>query len=172
MDTDSMKYRPSHVAERIFKHYNNNIRRHLKNRKLRNPAFSDLGTFDLEEGGATVRFKTLGAKRYIYTTPSGEVKATIAGMPKVSIKKLGETEDEIYHNFTAFGFSLTPEMSGKLTTKYRDEPHDAVIGMGKDRDYMHEESSVALYRIPFTLTLSADYQAYIEEVQELERKVL
>lgn len=172
MDTDSIKYRPSHVAERIFHNYNNRIKRRLHNRKLRDPAFADLGTFDLEEGGAVVRFKTLGAKRYIYTTPEGKVKATIAGMPKVSIKMLGESEDEIYANFTAFGFSLAPEISGKLTTKYRDEPHDAVIGMGKDRDYMHEESSVALYRIPFTLTLSDDYQAYMEEVQEIERKVL
>lgn len=169
MDTDSLKYAPSHKAEQIFKHYNNSIRRHLHNRKMRNKNFHDLGMFDVEikdtEGKPLpVRFKTLGAKRYIYFDPEkGKVKATVAGMPKVSINALGSTPDQIFKAFNVYGYQLKPEMSGKLTTHYRDDPHDAVIGMGKNRDYMHEESSVALFDIPFTLTISDEYRQVIEE---------
>lgn len=169
MDTDSIKYKPSHKAEQIFKHYNNQIRRRLHNRKLRDPAFHDLGMFDIEikddQGRPLpVRFKTLGAKRYIYWDPEKQkVKATVAGMPKVSINALGSTPDEIFRAFNVYGYQLKPEMSGKITTHYRDEPHDAIIGKGRDRDYMHEESSVALFDIPFTLTISDEYRQVIEE---------
>lgn len=173
MDTDSLKYKPSHKAEQIFKHYNNKIRRQLHNRKLRNTNFHDLGMFDIEikdpEGRPLpVRFKTLGAKRYIYYDPIKEkIQATVAGMPKVSINALGSTPDAIFKAFNVYGYQLKPEMSGKLTTRYRDEPHDAIIGKGKERDYMHEESSVALFDIPFTLTLSDEY---IELIEEEKRK--
>lgn len=170
MDTDSIKYIPCHKAEQIFKHYNNSIRRHLHNRKLRNENFNDLGFFDKEEKGKTVKFKTLGAKRYIYEI-NGKVKATVAGMPKVSIKTLGETPEEIFDNFTMFGYSLTPDFSGKLTTKYRDSPHSAILGKIPYGVEMHEESSVALYSIPFTLKITDDYINYCKELKS-EREVL
>lgn len=170
MDTDSIKYVPSHKAEQIFKHYNNTIRKHLHNRKLRNVAFSDLGFFDREEKGKTVRFKTLGAKRYIYES-GGKVKATVAGMPKISINNLGQTTDEIFANFTSFGYVLKPDVSGKLTTRYRDSAHSAIIGRLPYGVEMREESSVALYQIPFTLKIKDDYINYCEELQS-EREVL
>ena len=84
-------------------------------------------------------------------------------MPKVSINALGSTPDEIFRAFNVYGYQLKPEMSGKITTHYRDEPHDAIIGKGRERDYMHEESSVALFDIPFTLTISDEYRQVIEE---------
>ena len=171
MDTDSMKYIPSHKAEQIFEHYNNQIRRRLHNRKLRNKNFHDLGMFDIEmkdpetKKPLPVRFKTLGAKRYIYYDPIKEkVKATVAGMPKVAIKSLGSTPDEIFRAFNYYGYQLKPEISGKITTHYRDEPHEASIGRNaRERDYMHEESSVALFDIPFTLTITDEYRAVIDE---------
>ena len=171
MDTDSMKYLPSHKAEQIFKHYNNRIRRRLHNRRLRNKNFHDLGMFDIElkdpKTGRPlpVRFKTQGAKRYIYYDPiKKKVKATIAGMPKVAINALGSTPDEIFRAFNYYGYQLKPEVSGKLTTHYRDEPHDAVVGRNAmEREYMHEESSVALFDIPFTLTITDEYRAVIDE---------
>lgn len=167
MDTDSIKYRPSHIAENIFQRYNNKIARRLRNRHLRNPAFSDLGFFDKEEvDKATkehkvVRFKTLGAKRYIYDNGQ-KIKATIAGLPKQSIKALGSTPDEIFNNFTSLGFRVEPEESGKLTTKYQDEPHHANVA----GETMEELSSVALYKIKFTLTLADDFIHYIEAKKE------
>lgn len=165
MDTDSIKYIPSHKAEQIFKHYNNARRRLIHNRKLRAAAFSDLGFFDREEKGKTVQFKTLGAKRYIYY--NGEkVKATVAGMPKSSIKTLGQTPEEVFRQFNKYGYELKPEMSGKLTTRYRDEPYDGAVFYRGIPEIMHEESGVSLYQIPFTMTISKEYRAYMEEKKE------
>lgn len=167
-DTDSLKYLPSHRAEQIFKHYNNSIRRRLHNRGLRDDNFNDLGMFDIEVKDKktgrpiAVRFKTLGAKRYIYEK-AGKVIATVSGMPKTSINRLGESVDEIFQNFNYYGYSLKPEISGKLTTHYRDEPHEALVGFPFEK--MYELSSVALYQIPFTMTLGGEYISYFKEQQ-------
>jgi hypothetical protein len=165
MDTDSIKYVPSHKAEQIFKHYNNQKSRRLHNRKLRNIAFNDLGFFDKEEKGKTVQFKTLGAKRYLYY--NGEkIKATVAGMPKVAINALGQTPEEVFAAFSRYGYELKPEVSGKLTTRYRDEPYSGAVYYKGVPEIMHEESGVALYQIPFTMTITQEYRAYMEEKKE------
>lgn len=170
-DTDSIKYLPSHRAEQIFKHFNNTIRRRLHNRGLRDENFKDLGMFDIEiKDKATgrpvaVRFKTLGAKRYIYEK-GGKVIATVSGMPKQSINRLGESVEEIFRNFNHYGYNLKPEISGKLTTRYRDEPHEALVGFPFEK--MHELTSVALYQIPFTMTLGGEYISYFKEQQILK----
>ena len=167
MDTDSIKYAPSHKAEQIFKHYNNSIKRHRHNRRLRNSNFDDLGEFDIElkdpKTGrpAEVDFKMLRAKCYIYHY-NGEITATVAGMPKVSINALGKTPEEILNEFSLLGFSLTPDESNKLTTKYRDNYHYAIINGEK----MEELSSVALYKIPFKVSIKDDYQQIINELKE------
>ena len=172
MDTDSIKYIPSHKAEQIFKHYNNNKRRHLHNRKLRHAAFNDLGFFDVELKDKDGRpesapFKTLGAKRYIYyDAHKDKVKATVAGMPKESIKHLGVSVKEIFDNFNAYGFELIPEVSGKLTTVYRDEEYSGLVGSIQHGEEMHEKSGVALYQIPFTLTISDEFYNLIQEKKE------
>lgn len=166
MDTDSKKYKPSHKAELIFRRYNAAIKRHRHNRGLRAPEFSDLGEFDIEvkdEKGrpAEVLFKSLGAKRYIYAE-GDKIIATVAGMPKMSIKALGNTQDEIFKSFSICGFALTPDESNKLTTHYTDDYSNALI----DGVLMEEESSVALYQIPFKITVKDEYKAFIAERSE------
>lgn len=166
MDTDSDKYKPSHKAELIFRRYNAAIRRHRKNRGLRAPEFSDLGEFDIEladkEGRPlAVPFKCLGAKRYLYAD-GDHIVATVAGMPKMSIKALGSTQEEIFDSFSICGFSLTPEDSNKLTTRYCDDYSNALI----DGVLMEEKSSVALYQIPFKVTIKDEYKAFIAERSE------
>lgn len=165
-DTDSCKYKPSHKAEQIFKHYNASIYRHRKNRKLRSTFFDGLAEFDNEikdDNGKAVAvpFKMLGAKRYIYIE-DGKVKATVAGMPKASINQVGETPEEVMRRFTRVGFRLTPEESGKLTTSYTDEEYSANI----DGEVMTELSGVALYQIPFKISLKDDYLQHIAALQE------
>lgn len=165
-DTDSCKHKPSHKAEQIFKHYNASIYRHRKNRKLRSAFFDGLGEFDneiVDENGKpiAVPFKMLGAKRYIYIEDN-KVKATVAGMPKASINQVGETPEEVLKRFTRVGFRLTPEESGKLTTSYTDEEYSANI----NGEIMTELSGVALYQIPFKISLKEDYIQHITALQE------
>lgn len=164
-DTDSNKHKRSHKARQIFKHYNTSIKKHRKNRGLRSSFFDGLAEFDNEirdEDGKPreVPFKMLGAKRYIYFDGS-ECHATVAGMPKASIKQIGQTPNEILRKFSRFGFRLTPEQSGKLTTEYTDEPYSADI----NGETMTELSGVALYEIPFSISLASDYVAHIDELQ-------
>lgn len=164
MDTDSIKYEDHPAAERIFRHYNKWIRRKLKNRGYDDEFIQGLGEFEDELHGKTCRFKTLGAKRYIYTDPEKGIKATIAGMPKVSINQLG-TEDEIYAKFTELGFALPPEKSGKLRPDYTDEPYDIYV----DGEWMHEESGCALVETSFSMKLDDLYQRLLDRLHESER---
>ena len=166
MDTDSDKYEPSHKAEKIFQHYNNTIKRHRIKRGLRDPEFDDLGEFDIEvkdDNGRPkpVLFKSLGAKRYLYAIDD-EIIATVAGMPKMSIRALGSSLEEIFNSFSICGFSLTPEESNKLTTRYCDDYSNALI----EGVLMEEQSSVALYQIPFKITIKDEYKAFIAERNE------
>ena len=83
-------------------------------------------------------------------------------MPKMSIKALGSTQEEIFDSFSICGFSLTPEDSNKLTTRYCDDYSNALI----DGVLMEEKSSVALYQIPFKVTIKDEYKAFIAERSE------
>ena len=169
-DTDSIKFKPSHKAKQIFKHYNASIKRHRKNRKLRSEFFEGLGEFDPECEGEPVEFKMLGAKRYIYVW-RGKAYATIAGMPKAAIKEVGDTPEKILNEFNIEGFRLDPEQSSKLTTSYTDEPYSYKI----EGEVMHELSGVALYEIPFTLSLTEEFKNHLMRVQrddETEAKYL
>ena len=165
-DTDSIKFIPCHKANQMFKAFNAEIYRHRKNRKLRSSYFDGLGEFDIEvkdDDGKPkiVDFKSLGAKRYMYAY-DGKVIATVAGMPKSSVRHLGETPEIILKNFNKLGFRLTPENSGKLTTDYTDTEYSAEI----DGEVMTELSGVALYEIPFTINVKTEYVAYMEQLQK------
>ena len=166
IDTDSVKYHPCHRAENIFTRENRRLAKRRKKRGLRNINFVGLAEYDLECKGCTVRFKALGAKRYIYEY-NGIVTATIAGMPKSAIKKIGENNDEIFSKFSLAGFSLTPEDSGKLTTRYNDSYTCSYI----NGELMEEQSSVALYKIPFKITITDDYKQVIKERKEQKCKL-
>lgn len=167
IDTDSIKYEPSHKAEQIIKHMNITMYRRRRNRKLRSDFFKGLGELDEDykhdDGSpAVVDFKMLGAKRYI-TSYDGKVHATVAGMPKASISHLGDTPEEILNSFSRVGYHLTPLESGKLTTDYTDFPYSAEI----DGEMMHELSGVALYEIPFSMSLKEEYCNHLDELQDI-----
>lgn len=72
IDTDSLKF----VGDFPF-HQTNEL---LDEKYLSNPAVSDLGQFDEEDG--YLQFKTLGAKKYAYVSEDGKVRLTVAGLPK------------------------------------------------------------------------------------------
>ena len=92
-------------------------------------------------------------------------------MPKTSISEIGTDPQDIIEHFNVEGFYLPPEKSGKLTTSYTDEPYSYNI----DGEVMHELSGVALYEIPFTLSISEEFSSHISMLQseaETENKYL
>lgn len=162
-DTDSYKCVKHPRVLEIFEQYNKWIAKRLQLAGLTDPAFDDLGMFDLESPNIT-RIKTLGAKRYL-TEEDGKIKATIAGMPKSAILNM---DGDPFEKFDILGMELTADISEKNTVHYED---NATSWKAPDGAVMTELSSAAIYPISFSMKLDKFYRAFIESDLE-ERKVL
>lgn len=168
-DTDSIKCLYSPEIPRLVEKYNNTIAEQLKAVKLENNAFHDLGMFDNEYPDDVVtRFKTLGAKRYLTEINSKTIKATVAGLPKNTINKQGVDPFQL---FDINGMKINAELSDKMTTAYNDGYTERIIDDGETAELMHEESSVALYEIPFTMLTEKDYYNLVINESMLRRKL-
>lgn len=160
-DTDSIK----------LTCYNNHVRRILAeyNQKLINlnnqlsggdPDLFNLGTFDYE--GCYRRFKTLGAKRYIYYDDSGSLHAVISGLPDAA-----EHLKASHKPFDTFNDEMEVDCSRRLVSEYHDEEYSGYVA----GELMYEKSGVALYETHYKLTISGDYRkilAYIKN--QVERR--
>ena len=162
-DTDSIKVKDlSGKAAEIIDRYNAKIRKLRKSIKsLDKPEFEGLGEFEHE--AHYEKFKTLGAKRYL-VSEHGKVKATIAGLPKVSILKVA---GDPFDAFNYDGMELCAECDIKNTIAYNDEPSEAII----NGELMHEESSAGIYNIGFTMELDKAYYAMIVKAAEEARRL-
>ena len=120
--------------------------------------FSDLGCFDLD--GKYEQMKTLGSKRYLVKN-NRKYKATIAGLPKKVIPSLAEKG---INPFDLFENEMEIDIanSNKLTTCYNDNETSCVV----DGELMSEKSSVALYEIPFKLSITNEYKNYINYIMK------
>ena len=166
-DTDSIKFLNADKHMQVFEEWNKNMiainKAMCAERNLDFDIFSDLGCFDLD--GKYEQMKTLGSKRYL-VKENGKYKATIAGLPKKVIPTLAEkgiNPFDIFQNEMEIDFS----QSRKLTTCYNDNETSCMV----DGDLMTEKSSVALYEIPFKLSITNEYKNYINYImQYYERK--
>ncbi len=150
-DTDSIKCLNHPKLDGIIEGYNRHIAKQLRNNNLTDPAFADLGFFDDEAKGHIItRFKTLGAKRYLTEYDGKKIKATIAGLPKKTILKQGVDPFKL---FDVNGMQIAAENSDKLTTCYNDAYTSAWVA----GEFMEEETSVALYEIPFSMFTDKEY---------------
>lgn len=159
-DTDSVKCLKHPDVKRVIREYNDGIKRDLQRVGLYNvPGFSDLGMFDFE--GVADRFKTLGAKRYMVDM-GGKITATIAGFPKSAIKRI---DGDPFDAFDVMGMRIAPEKSEKLTTCYNDSWHGEFVG----GVWEEEQSSVALYEIPFSMMTDRSYYELLIAAQDSTR---
>lgn len=181
-DTDSLKYVNPEKHVKYFERYNKYVEHKLKVfAKLTGIPFDDfkpkdikgnehlLGAFTYE--GTYLRFKTLGAKRYMYDE-NGEIITTIAGLSKKKgkeylIKKYG-TSDKV---FNAFNNSLyVPETeTGKLIHTYIDYEccHIVTDYKGVSSSQL-EKSFIHLSPCAFDLSIGAKFADYIMHVSEVE----
>lgn len=165
-DTDSIKFLNHEKHLHIFNDWNKNMeeinRKMCEERHLDFEIFKDLGCFDLD--GKYKQMKTLGSKRYL-VKENGKYKATIAGLPKKVIPTLAEkgiNPFDIFQNEMEIDFS----QSRKLTTCYNDNETSCMV----DGELMTEKSSVALYEIPFKLSITNEYKSYINYVIEYYKR--
>ena len=162
-DTDSYKCRKHPRVLEIFEEYNKWIAKKIQAAGLTDPAFDDLGMFDLESPNIT-RIKTLGAKRYM-TEEDGKIKATVAGMPKSAILNF---DKDPFAAFDILGMELKADVSEKNTIHYEDNSTEWIAPDGVK---MTERSSAAIFEIAFTMKLDRFYRAFIESGLD-ERSVL
>ena len=119
-----------------------------------------IGIWEYE--GTYKRFKTLGAKRYLYEKQDGKYVLTVAGVNKKKaceylIKKYGDPFKGFTHDLI-----VPEEYSGRLTLTYIDKPCDGVA-----KDYLgntcefHEKSFIHMEPSEYNLTMSSEYRGFI-----------
>lgn len=166
-DTDSIECKDTLENRKFIDNYNKSLQK-ANLEKYHNKLLEKLGTFELEKKAEN--FKTLGAKRYIYTS-SGKDFTTIAGLPKTALSDFcNENDIDIYEMFSP-EMILDIDISMKHTATYNDTAHSDVIN-GVE---MYEESSVSIIDIPFKLSVSEYYlyliENYVEENKKLEGRL-
>ena len=176
-DTDSVKYLYPEKHKDFFEGYNNRIIEKLKKAMRYHglpedaiaPCNQDgdpkpMGVFTDE--GRYKCFKTLGAKRYMYTNKKGTF-ITVAGLGKQQGADYINSQPDPY-SFFDNSMYIPPEHTGKLTHTYIDDTMEgaAVDYLGNKFTY-YERSGVHLSDCEFTLSLS---QAFLNMIGGLQTR--
>lgn len=175
-DTDSLKIINLEGVKWSIDAFNDKMHRINKTMyvgKYERKYFTDLGC--LMNEGKIVRFKTLGAKRYLYTTIEQDKETkmyhlvnhtTVAGMKKGALQKYAEKHHmDIYDAFDR-RLVLDAEESEKLTTAYCDSEFTREI----EGRTINEMSCVTLYQIPFNMKVIPEYLALINKTKEEDKR--
>lgn len=161
-DTDSIYFINPKDHESKVEAWNDHIHSYNKHVLGLPEEFETLGDFDWLSKDNYTRFKTLGAKRYIKTGTDGHTEVTIAGLPKGTLEAAALDANKDIYDFFTDGMELSILFSKKNAHMYNDLPTDAVI----DGVAMHEETSLGIYPVSFTLTLDEYYASCIDYVIE------
>ena len=176
-DTDSLKVSNWEKHTEYLKGYNENIVRKLYatldyyglDRNLIHPKtvkgkVKTLGVWDLD--GDYTRFKTLGAKRYMYEDKEG-IHLTVAGLNKGKAvpHMIEKYKDKVFENFKE-GMHIDGEFTGVLTHKYIDEERSGILidYLGDAQEYT-VRSGIHLSPSDYTLGLTEKFVAYILNIQ-------
>ena len=124
-----------------------------------------LGVYDHD--GHYQRFKTLGAKRYMYES-DGHINITVSGVNKrVAVPYLLEKYGKDI--FTAFntGLAIPAGFTGKMTHVYIDNYQSGVIVdyLGNEYKYREQPPGVYLEDTAYYFDIASDYIDYIKGVQ-------
>lgn len=193
-DTDSVKFVNYEEHKEYFDKYNEyNENRLRKAMTYHGLSFDDvapktikgktkvIGNWDFD--GHYKHFKTLGAKRYMYTDDNDELHITIAGVSKKEgveyLKYKYKTIDNIFKHFDnnlVFVKTYTDnkgiihEGCGKKLHTYIDfETQGEFIDYLGNKQKWREESSIHLESTSYSLSLSINYLEFIFGLREKER---
>ena len=128
-----------------------------------------LGVWDYE--GHYIKFKTLGAKRYIWLDDKKKMQMTVAGLgKKIGLKYLqfavlnkGSIFDRFNNNMY-----IPKGWTGKMLHTYIDEPTESYVTDYKGNTaYVSEMSSIYMEDADYTLSIGAQYADYIMGIREL-----
>lgn len=128
-----------------------------------------IGIYDFD--GYYKKFKTLGAKRYLYQSEDDSFHLTCSGVTKQAIKYLEEKAKidkiSVFDEFTN-NLYIPPDKTGKNIHTYIDyEMEGYLVDYLGNKNYYHELSGVHLEGAEYTLSLSKNYLDYLEGIRQL-----
>lgn len=129
-----------------------------------------IGVWDWEtEGNPYTEFKTLGAKRYMYTE-DGHIHITIAGLSKSKGADYISEQSNPYDFFDDKMY-IPETRTGKLTHTYIDEPREGYLTdyLG-NRMYFKELTSVHLEKASFSISETDNFKEYVNGYKESFRR--
>lgn len=179
-DTDSLKMLHGEQHKQYIETYNKMITRKIE-KAMNHYGFpinrtrpktiegieKPIGVWDYE--GHYIKFKTLGAKRYLWLDSKKRMQLTVAGLgKKLGLKYLQFIlEGDVFEKFNDSMY-IPKGWTGKMLHTYVDEPTKAII-----TDYQgnitqcSELSSLYMEDADYTLSIGSQYANYIMGVREL-----
>lgn len=126
-----------------------------------------LGVWEFE--GVYNKFKTLGAKRYLYLQ-GGEYTLTVAGLGKKTgmeyIKEVCENDSDKIFTFFNDDLYIPADKTGKMTHTYLDEGRAyPITDFNGVTEYVESLSSIHLENCEFTLSLSEKYLEFLGNIK-------
>lgn len=182
-DTDSIKGLNFDNHKKFFHDYNQEVRLSLLNMckhydipfSMCQPATIKgekklLGVWEMEKGYK--RFKTCGAKRYMYEYEDGSLGLTVSGLnKKYAIPYLQEKFKTTGRIFVEFGEGLyvPPGHTGKQTVTYIEQKQDGeVIDYLGNPGEFHELSAIYMEPQGYYMSILTEYKDFLEGVQYVE----
>lgn len=176
-DTDSLKLTNNDKYKAYFEQYNNDILKKIEKAaehhgldpelfmpKSATGSVKVIGQWDYE--GTYLRFKTLGAKRYMTEDDNG-INITVSGLNKAECVPYLTWK---YKNvFDAFNNELyiPPDYTGKNIHTYIDEPQSGTVTDYLDHTAHYEElSSIHLDSCDYHLSIAQTYINYLLGISE------
>lgn len=183
-DTDSIKGINFDDHEAYFKKYNDVVFNKLLDMcnhynipfsackpKTKNGETKLIGVWEREEGYK--RFKTVGAKRYMYEYEDGSMSMTVSGLNKKHampylMKEYNNDKDLIFEIFGE-GMFIPAGHTGKLTMSYiDDELKGTLVDYLGTKAEFHELSSIHMEPQSYFMSLVGDYIKFLKGVQYVE----
>lgn len=177
-DTDSVKILNAEKHEDYFERYNIEIIKKLENclkwyglnpdmirPKTIKGVEKPLGVWDFD--GEYIKFKTLGAKRYMVEKSDNDINITVCGLSKKAGRDYIAGQKEPFRFFNN-GMYVNKEHTGKMTHTYIDNEIEGIIKdyLGNYAEY-HELSYIHLEKTDYLLSLTKMYIDYFMGLQNL-----
>lgn len=175
-DTDSIKLTNADSISNYIINYNNQIQAKIKKAceyhgidfAKASPLTSEgvakpLGVWDYD--GHYKKFKTLGAKRYLYEKEDNTMTITVAGVGKKStidyLQKRYKTNDKVFEHFDTM-LEIPAEFTGKNTHTYIDETISGLVidYLGATSEY-YEKSFIHLEEVEYSMIIPQSYIDYL-----------
>ena len=183
-DTDSIKGINFEQHMDYFKKYNDNVFEKLLDMcnhynipfnkcrpKTKNGEEKLIGVWDMEK--PYVRFKTVGAKRYIYEYEDGEISLTVSGLNKkyaipYLLEENNNNKDIIFEKFGE-GMFIPAGHTGKMTLTYiENEMCGTLVDYLGNKSTYHELSAIHMEPQSYFMSLVGDYIKFLKGVQYIE----